>query len=207
MTFLRKIKDGLYEESLFESGLVSVEEMDFFAQTMARSDLWTQAIIRLKNGEKNYKPRLRQQLVIQFADATEELRIIHRRFASAFLRRADLFGKSATDLACEVCQLQKGAPGSFFKWHKDQTTDNRRCFVGMAYFSDFSTHNLIGGETEFDLENSVISITPVRGRALFFHPDISHQGRKVVLGTKYTIVCVFRDKNEVGPLAAPSVDL
>jgi predicted 2-oxoglutarate/Fe(II)-dependent dioxygenase YbiX len=78
-------------------------------------------------------------------------------------------------------------PGQYFRWHYDgafrRTPSERSLITAMLYLND----GFEGGETEFDLGEELLSVTPVRGLLLLFDHAVCHQGAPVRRGTKYVL--------------------
>jgi predicted 2-oxoglutarate/Fe(II)-dependent dioxygenase YbiX len=78
-------------------------------------------------------------------------------------------------------------PGQYFRWHYDgafhRSPAERSLITAMLYLNE----GFEGGDTEFDLGEGPLSITPGRGLLLLFDHDLRHQGAPVRRGRKYVL--------------------
>lgn len=77
--------------------------------------------------------------------------------------------------------------GQYFRWHYDgafhRSPSERSLITAMLYLNE----GFEGGETEFDLDEGPVSITPGLGLLLLFDHGLRHQGSPVRRGRKYVL--------------------
>jgi predicted 2-oxoglutarate/Fe(II)-dependent dioxygenase YbiX len=102
-------------------------------------------------------------------------------FAPARRRRLEAVGLN------ERFRFYRYEPGQYFRWHYDgafhRSPSERSLFTAMLYLNE----GFEGGETEFDLGEGPVSITPGRGLLLLFDHGLLHQGAPVRRGRKYVL--------------------
>ncbi|MDR2237273.1 MAG: 2OG-Fe(II) oxygenase [Chryseobacterium sp.] len=84
----------------------------------------------------------------------------------------------------EMFRIYRYTPGQRFKMHPDGSyirNENEKSFYTfMIYLND----DFEGGETEFE---SLFTVAPKKGSALFFYHPLRHEGKTLINGIKYVL--------------------
>lgn len=139
------------------------------------------------NWEKTKGPT-RVQEIVQYKNFDPRTEQIINKLIDKIVDIKKLYGSRV-----EICQIQKTSKGGIFDWHVD-FLDGRNC-VSIIYLSDISD-GLVGGFTEFNINDNVQKIIPKKGYCCCFDPHILHRGSEVIEGIKYSIVIVFNNKGQ-----------
>ena len=98
------------------------------------------------------------------------------------------------DLNYALWQYLWYKPEMKFTWHSD-ANDLMPDRIGtfLVYLSDFQSHNLIGGETQFRIneKGKVLSLPVKRGHGVLFDSWMLHQGAPVLRGDKHALVGIM----------------
>lgn len=157
------------------------------------SPLWGKGLLKDTDGNLVVNEDHRKNKAIDFKNQPPELQALTGVCRDIPSLVADRLGlTSIMPLAAELIQLQRSDVGDFFNWHTDVGVHKHRRLASVVYLSDFDSHGLQGGSTDFRVTGREFSVRPRVGWCAAFHPGIQHRGAPVTAGVKYAIVCIYR---------------
>ena len=84
----------------------------------------------------------------------------------------------------EMFRIYKYTKGQRFKMHRDGSYQRNKKERSFFSFIIYLNDDFEGGETDF---RKLFTIKPEEGSALLFHHPYRHEGKEILLGTKYVL--------------------
>jgi len=180
-------------EGICLAPLFSIEVCDKITGILNAASNWNEGLVPQKGGS-GVNLKKRNQLVIQYKFMNSELRQFSDQYIRFVQKLIPLVAKDEEETRSELCQFQKTETGGHFQWHRDQDSGMNRKAVSILYLTDASD-GLIGGSTDFEINDKILNINSKKGSVLLFDPSLKHRGFEVFGGKKLALVSLFIKKS------------